>query len=60
MNGFFRRKEDRALMEFLNDLKYFYKRGFAYEISYRQTTPLLYQLYQDMVSMKQENTQERL
>ena len=60
MNGFFQKKEDRDMMEFLNDLKYFYKRGFAYEISYRQSTPLLYELYQDMMSMKQGNTQERL
>ena len=58
MNGFFQRKEDRDLMEFLNDLKYFYKRGFAYEISYRQSTPLLYELYQDMISMQQGNTLE--
>ena len=58
MNGFFQNDEDRRLMEFLNDVKYFYKRGYAYEINYRQSTPLLYELYQDMISMKQGQTQE--
>ena len=58
MNGFFQRKEDRDLMEFLIDLEYFYKRGFAHEITYRQATPLLYELYQDMISMKQGSTLE--